>query len=183
MEMSAQEGNQLRKSKPLPPRDVLLDLFSFDRLSGKLFWKKGKRSGKEAGSFQHGYKAIQATIGGKVLNLKAHRVIWKIVYATEPDEIDHINGARSDNRIENLRSVNCASNQKNKSRQRGSKAPYQGVNWYPNSKRWHARIGANGKIKNLGYFDCLGLAVSARKEAESFLNYHPNHGRIRGKQC
>jgi hypothetical protein len=175
--MSQEAGSQLRKSNPLPSVDFLQSLFLCDPKTGSLIWKKGRRAGKEAGSFQNGYRAIQVSKDGKILNLKAHRVIWKIVYGTEPDEIDHINGGRSDNRIENLRSVNCASNQKNKSRQRGSRAPFQGVNWYPNSNRWHARIGANGKIKSLGYFHCLGLAVSARKEAEADLNYHPNHGR------
>jgi hypothetical protein len=170
-------GSQLPKSNPLPSIAFLSEHFLCDPVNGRLFWKKGKRAGKEAGAPQNGYKSIQVTKDGKRFNLKAHRVIWKMVHGTEPDEIDHINGARSDNRIENLRSVSCSSNQKNKSRQKGSKAPFQGVNWYPNSNRWHARIGANGKIKNLGYFHCLGLAVSARKEAEAALNYHPNHGR------
>jgi uncharacterized protein (DUF433 family) len=42
----------------------------------------------------------------KGLNLKAHRIAWVLHYGGWPDNvIDHINGVKTDNRIENLRDV------------------------------------------------------------------------------
>jgi len=47
------------------------------------------------------------------LNLKAHRIAWVLHYGGWPDNvIDHINGIKTDNRIENLRDVTQAENAK-----------------------------------------------------------------------
>jgi hypothetical protein len=46
---------------------------------------------------------------------KAHRLAWLYVYGEEPKEdIDHIDGDTSNNRIENLREVAHSTNMKNK---------------------------------------------------------------------
>jgi hypothetical protein len=44
----------------------------------------------------------------------AHRLVWFVVHGKFPDgDIDHINGNRSDNRIENLRDVTRRANLQN----------------------------------------------------------------------
>lgn len=47
-------------------------------------------------------------------SLRAHRLIWLLVHGVWPDNIDHINKDRSDNRLENLRSVTHKENMQNK---------------------------------------------------------------------
>lgn len=43
----------------------------------------------------------------------AHRLAWVYVHGTQPDEIDHINQTKDDNRIENLRNVTHVENCQN----------------------------------------------------------------------
>ena len=47
-----------------------------------------------------------------------HRWVWEQVYGPIPDgwEIDHINGVRTDNRLENLRCIPQAANKRNRKR-------------------------------------------------------------------
>ncbi|BBD74633.1 HNH endonuclease [Pectobacterium phage PPWS2] len=49
----------------------------------------------------------------KYTNLKAHRVVWFLHHGTLPECVDHIDGDRTNNRIENLRAVSSAQNTTN----------------------------------------------------------------------
>jgi hypothetical protein len=92
------------KSKPLPPAADLWDLFSYNPLTGELFWrvpKSGRQLSKPAGTNSHGYRKI-------MLNRKpylVHRVIWVWVTGRDPGNLftDHIDLNRANNRWWNLR--------------------------------------------------------------------------------
>ena len=84
----------------------------------------GKRAGEIAGSPHNaGYRQI--TISRKK-NL-IHRLIWVYHYGEMPTQIDHINGQRSDNRIENLRECSYSQNHGNKRMSRNNTSGYKGV--------------------------------------------------------
>lgn len=79
---------------------------------GKLFWKKHffrSLVGKEAGYFNNGYRYVRF----KNKSYCSHRIIWFLIYGEFPKLIDHINGNRSDNRLENLRSCSYSMNSQN----------------------------------------------------------------------
>lgn len=90
--------------------------FNYNKDSGILTWRiKTERCvkvGEEVG-FKHkreGYRCV--CINRKCYQV--HRLCWEIEFGDIPEgmEIDHINGVRDDNRIENLRLVTKADNLK-----------------------------------------------------------------------
>ena len=110
----------------------------------------------------------------------AHRIAWFMHYGEWPkDQIDHINGDATDNRIENLRDVSNQENQRNKSRQSRNTSGVTGVHWHKRDKKWIARIKVDKKDLYIGMFDTFEEAVAARKEAEIKYGFHENHGRER----
>lgn len=172
--------------------ETLRELFHYCPESGALThrrrspgWFSGERfanawnarfAGKTAGSVcAKGY--IQVVVHGRVL--QAHRVAWSIATGQEPNEIDHINGDKTDNRLTNLRSVTHAENGKNRALGRNNRSGVNGVGWNSHFGKWQARIKVAGRSKSLGYFDNLEDAAAARRTAEMTHNYHPNHGGVR----
>src|SRR5690606_11618117 len=98
---------------------------------------------------------------------KAHRVIWLYIAGEWPDEIDHINGDRSDNRFANLRAVSRAENMRNKRSYKNNRSGQNGVSWHNQDRRWIAYITINGKFKRLGGFINKDDAIAARLKAEA----------------
>ena len=91
----------------------------------------------------------------------AHRLAWLYMTGAWPqDEIDHINGQRSDNRWGNLRSVSRSVNQQNlRTPNADNRAGFLGVS--RDGSRWKARIKINGKQSHIGRFDTPQLAHAA----------------------
>ena len=105
----------------------LHDMFEY-REDGNLIHRYtvqgGKRKGDVAGSPHNaGYRQI--TINRKKHLI--HRLIWCYHYGEMPTQIDHINGHRSDNRIENLRECSYSQNHGNKRISRNNTTGYKGV--------------------------------------------------------
>ncbi len=111
---------------------------------------------------------ISCNIDGKPY--KAHRLAWLYVYGNLPSEqIDHINGCRSDNRIVNLRQANNAENQQNRLAQKNNTSGFLGVCPFPNNK-WRAQIRVNGKNFHLGLYKTKDLAFEAYQYAKKNLH-------------
>jgi len=145
----------------------------FEHCDGKLYWKKVAHPnkqylvGQEAGSIhQTGYRHV--TWLGKVH--KAHRLIFMLHHGYLPPEVDHINGDRQDNRIENLRAANRSENQCNRPALASNTSGYPGVSWHKKSKAWCVRVMKNGKTVVQQYFKDLELAGLFAAEARSL--YH-----------
>lgn len=181
--------------KPLPDASVLKDLLTYDPHAGSFVWNprrpehfaatdartpewacswwNSRFANQPAGCVDpSGYHLIR--ING--VDYRAHRVAWMYVNGAEPDTIDHVNGDRMDNRIENLRDVDAAGNARNAKRRDDNLSGVTGVGFYPKTGRWRARINRDGKTILLGYFDTKAEAIAARKAAESAAGYATRHG-------
>lgn len=146
------------------------DVFTYR--DGKIYRNK---DGLEAGTDKgNGYRMV--TVSGK--KHLTHRVIWEMINGRIPDgfEIDHIDGNRSNNRIENLRLVTRSQNNKNKSIQSNNTSGVTGVTWCKRSKKWIARYKLNGKQIHIGMFDSINDAKKARDAVASRF-FSERHGK------
>lgn len=181
----------------LPSPDFLGNVLVCDAQKGILFWKKrtpdmfensnrhadhscalfnSKFAGKEAFTATDTYGYKFGAIFGKTY--RAHRVIWALTFGDWPNgQIDHINGNRSDNRIENLRVVSNAENQRNSKIRSTNTSGAAGVSWNKQRAKWQARITVDCKRMHLGYFDSLDEAKTARIKAELRYGFHANHAK------
>lgn len=179
---------------PLPPAAILRKIFDYDPETGQLFWKartldmfpETKRRAEwmcAAWNTRHAHKPAlthttekgyrRGQLRGRLV--MAHRVIWKMMYDTEPNEVDHINGNKSDNRIVNLRSATRQENVRNTRLRHDNKTGVHGV--YVEGKKWVAYIRDGKQSIRLGLFSTIQEATEARKVAELNYGYHANHGR------
>ncbi len=174
------------------------ELIRYDPATGKLFWlerdvsffRDGKHSAEHRqrcwNSRYAGTEAFTSIDSrgyrqGWICNRheSAHRVIWAVVHGCWPaQEIDHVNGDRSDNRLANLREVTPQENRRNMSISARNTSGVAGVNWDARRETWRARITVNYKEIYLGEFSIFDEARSARKAAEQQYGFHRNHGRL-----
>lgn len=114
----------------------------------------GRLGGKEITcQAKNGY--IVFNIGG-VMYL-AHRVIFAIDNAIEiadlPEQIDHIDTVRTNNRRNNLRPATSQQNSHNMSISSANTSGYKGVTWSKQRNKWRATIDLNGKQRHLWFFE------------------------------
>lgn len=160
----------------MPKKDItqarLKELLNYDPKTGVFTWKKnraGVRSGSTAGCIDTASNSGYVRIGLDSTVHQAHRLAWLYVYGCFPEQqLDHINRDRSDNRIENLRQVTNTINQWNRAKNRNSASGHQGVSLHKLTKKWQAKISANGRTMHLGLFDTPEAAhaayIAAKKE-------------------
>ena len=104
----------------------ILSTYRYDAATGKLINKKWNREYLGVIDKNKGYVRVNVYFQGEQFKLWKHRLVFFLVYGRFPKEIDHINGIKTDNRIENLREVNRSENEVNKLR-RWKKNPDSGL--------------------------------------------------------
>jgi hypothetical protein len=156
-------------------QEGLNEMFYYDGFD--LYWAKptGRmRVGDLAGTNSHGYRQVQ--INKKLY--RVHRVIWFMVFGHMPyGVIDHINGNRSDNRLENLRDVTYKENNRNQKISKINTSGMTGVSWNWRRKKYSSYFWRNGKQNYLGFFSSYKDAVNARLEANKKHGFHKGHGK------
>lgn len=156
--------------KTLPSAEELRALLSYDEQTGDLRWKRVRarahriKVGEVAGSMtDRGYLAV----GIRRRQYLAHRVIWKMVTGSDPvDQIDHVDGNRTNNRLANLRPATNGQNRYNTKLAKNNKSGVKGVSW-DRGRAWVSYITAGGPQIRLGRFKNKNDAILARCSAEA----------------
>lgn len=95
----------------------------------------------------------------------AHRVIYLMHHGVYPYEVDHIDGDKRNNRIENLRAACRSENASNVKMWSSNKSGYKGVFWNTQAGKWQAKITVNRIAKHLGFYADLLNAAKAYENA------------------
>lgn len=142
--------------KTRPTIERLRQVLRYD--AGRVFWikrpsHKAVRAvvGNEAGCQHHdGYRYIKID----ECLIQTHHIVWAMHHGKYPEgRLDHINGSRSDNRIENLRLATACENSTNRASASGSTSNHLGVHFRIDCGLWRAQISKHGKRTHLGLFD------------------------------
>jgi len=128
--------------------------------------------------------AIAAAWNGRYLRVRifgvsymCHRLAWFLHYGEQPPVIlDHIDGDKRNNRIDNLRAANESENQYNSGR-RSAASGFKNVTWIASRNKWQVQMMVNKRTKHIGFYADVESAANAAREARAL--YHgefANHG-------
>ena len=140
-----------------PTQEYLKERFTYDEEAGVLIWRTHLRTARYVGT-------VAGTIGNRgyrqiTLNKKrhqAHRLIWVYLNGNIPEglEIDHIDGDKTNNRIDNLRLATRTQNRWNRKE--------KGYRFKDN--HWEVSVGHLGEYIYVGFFKAEAEAEQAYKE-------------------
>lgn len=128
--------------------------------NGNLYWLKKISHKNVIGAKVGNLCNVSGYVACKMFGKRylVHRLIWMLHNGEIPKDmqIDHINGVKSDNRLENLRCVTPSVNSANKQ----SRCVY----WFAPSKLWQVKVQCNYKVHLGGYYKTFAEAALAAKE-------------------
>jgi HNH endonuclease len=149
----------------LPTIEQVRAILDYDPETGLFTWKarpearkswNTRHPGMVAGANQSfGY--VQIRINGRLTT--AQRLAWFVTHGVwPPDDLDHINGKRDDNRIANLRPATRTQNTWNAVMRKDSTNGQKGIHKAHRGSGWIARIQVDGERRYLGTFPTIEAA-------------------------
>jgi hypothetical protein len=85
-----------------------------------------------------------------------------------PDQVDHSDLDKANNRWENLRPADYQGNSANRGLRADNTSGYKGVIWNTRNNMWLARITVNGRLSHLGNYPTKEAAAAAYKAAAEY---------------
>jgi hypothetical protein len=144
----------------------------FDYKDGILYWKfraaNRIKVGSPAGSIDPSTGYHKTYVYGKFY--KTHRVIFLYHHGYFPEFVDHIDGNKINNKIENLRPTTKSQNAMNQKVRADNKSGTKGVRWHKRDKKWLVQLRVNSKSHSFGYFEDKELAELVAVEATNKLH-------------
>lgn len=135
--------------------EYLRQILLYDPETGIWTWLKGRRTGSIAGTITNtGYRQIMID---KVCYL-GHRLAYFYMTGEWPEQVDHANCDRSDDRWVNLRNATHSQNKMNTPIQKNNTTGYKGVIYDSRRDKYYVRIKCDGISYFFGYY---GTAIAA----------------------
>ena len=149
-------------------RQMLLDAFEYR--DGHLYWKKKKYVRKPKSPVgrlnKGGYRNV-------TLNYKcyyAHRITFLMHHGYLPKFVDHIDGNKDNNKIENLRAATQSENLHNSKRNKRSTTGHKGVKWSKQKQKFIGIVRSNYKEYYAGAYNTIEEAAKATIELRNKLH-------------
>jgi len=147
----------------------------YDPITGYLFWKKTHpKVARFVGMKWGAYPRDGGYVTGRFLGVRcrAHQLVFILHHGYLPERcIDHINGNKQDNRIENLREFSYACNRINCTNNSTNTTGVVGVIYVNEYSNWKAAIKINNKRYHLGTAKSFDEAVCLRFASEQCLSW------------
>lgn len=159
----------MRYARPLPSQEELQRCFRYEPDTGLLYWRarpelRANWNARYPGTIA-GAKGARGHLH-VLLNrrfLAVHRVVWKYVHGVDPpEEIDHRDGVKTNNRLANLRAATSSQNCMNMAA-RGQWP--KGVYRYKRDGSFRAQIKIKGRTTYLGIYPTPEAAHEAYRVA------------------
>lgn len=150
-------------------QELLHELFEYR--DGYLYWKNSKgsrvRPDRRAGTVNDtGY--LRVDLFGK--HFRVHRLIYLMFHGRLPKILDHINGNKLDNRIENLRPATAAQNKFNSVKPKTNKSGIKNVFWNKQLKKWTVSMSVKNKAKYFGSYETIEEAAQVAQQKRNELH-------------
>ena len=119
--------------------------YTYDAASGRLTSSRLGRAIRGAKRDKRGYLYVLCRLDKRQVHIYLHHAVWAVCKGRWPaQQIDHINGNKHDNRVENLREVSDSENKMNKLHpwKTNVKTGLPGVNLY--GRQYYTKI--HGKM-------------------------------------
>lgn len=169
-------GNMTKLAyRPLPPLEVLDELFEIDETSPSGLRRKktvscNAKAGDVAGTYRSNvcYWAVVITHDKAKHVYYVHRLIYAMATRENIDNtfIDHIESKQKQNVIGNLRKASHQENMRNRGKSKAKRtSQYKCVYWNERRQRWIAKMQANGKYIWIGTYHSESEAAEAYNEA------------------
>eukprot|EP01040_Poterioochromonas_malhamensis_P006072 gene6072-6529_t len=169
--------------------EVFRDVLDFSKYeisnTGKL---RNKRTGKfikgkfdKDGYIQVGLYHKEGEIEHKRKDFRMHRLV-AVAFIPNPNNkplVDHIDGNKANNNVDNLRWASFSENVYNTKKHRKSATNVKGI--YFENDKYRVRVGIDGKQLSLGSFNTLDEAIEVRlkKVKEVFKDFvHKDEGKV-----
>jgi hypothetical protein len=144
-------------------RDAMLKEWRVDTENGIVYSRK---TGKSMGSIHNttGYVIIAKWVNGKCYSMKRSNVIWWGKYQKMPPvkmHIDHINGDKTNDRIENLQILTPQQNLAKRKKSTKGSSKYMGVQFNKRANKFRALVEKWGKKYHFGcHYDEKEAAIA-----------------------
>lgn len=131
-------------------------IYQVSNLGNVRRWRKKNKEWFYLKPINHsgGYFRLKLRNKGDDKDVYIHRLVSELFLTGEGGQVNHIDGNKQNNRVDNLERCNSQENLSHYHLKQDTSSKYPGVDFVPKRNKFRTRLMINGKRKHLGNFRC-----------------------------